>query len=57
MLILVSHKFAASGAIYYVKGKITIHLARIVDTRNGIFWGSFWARGYFFYRPGVGIKR
>jgi len=48
MLIAIPPKYAVSQVVGYIKGKSTIHLARVYGERKRNFVGqSFWARGYF----------
>ena len=48
MMLRIPPKYAASEVVGYIKGKSTIHLARVYAERKRNFVGqSFWARGYF----------
>jgi len=48
MLIAIPPKYAVSQVVGYIKGKSTIHLARVYGERKRNFVGQhFWARGYF----------
>ena len=48
MMISIPPKYAVSQVIGYIKGKSTIHLARVYGERRRNFVGQhFWARGYF----------
>jgi len=48
MLLRIPPKFAVSQVVGYIKGKSTIHLARVYGERKRNFVGQhFWARGYF----------
>ena len=48
MLISIPSKYAVSQMVGYIKGKSTIHLARVYGERKRNFVGRhFWARGYF----------
>ena len=48
MLIAIPPKYAVSQVVGYMKGKSTIHIARVYGERRRNFVGqSFWARGYF----------
>jgi putative transposase len=48
MMIAIPPKYAVSQVIGYIKGKSTIHLARVYGERKRNFVGqNFWARGYF----------
>jgi len=48
MMISIPPKDAVSQVIGYIKGKSTIHLARVYGERRRNFVGQhFWARGYF----------
>ena len=48
MMIVIPPKLAVSQVVGYIKGKSTIHLARVYGERKRNFVGQhFWARGYF----------
>jgi len=48
MMIAIPPKYAVSQVVGFIKGKSTIHLARVYGERKRNFVGqSFWARGYF----------
>jgi putative transposase len=48
IMIMIPPKYAVSQVVGYIKGKSTIHLARVYGERKRSFVGqSFWARGYF----------
>ncbi len=48
MLIAIPPKYAVSQVVGYMKGKSTIHLARVYGEKKRNFVGQhFWARGYF----------
>jgi len=48
MMIAIPPKYAVSQVIGYIKGKSTIHVARVYGERKRNFVGQhFWARGYF----------
>jgi putative transposase len=48
MMIAIPPKYAVSQVIGFIKGKSTIHLARVYGERRRNFVGQhFWARGYF----------
>ncbi len=48
MLIAIPPKYAVSQVVGYIRGKSTIHLARVYGERRRNFVGQhFWARGYF----------
>lgn len=48
MMISIPPKYAVLQVVRYIKGKSTIHLARVYGERKRSFVGqSFWARGYF----------
>jgi REP-associated tyrosine transposase len=48
MMIAIPPKYAVSQVIGYIKGKSTIHLARVFGERKRNFVGQhFWAGGYF----------
>jgi len=48
MLIAIPPKYAVSQVFGFIKGKSTIHLARVYAERRKNFVGqNFWARGYF----------
>src|SRR5258708_3755085 len=48
MMISIPPKYAVSQVIGFIKGKSTIHLARVYGERKRNFVGQhFWARGYF----------
>src|SRR5208283_954802 len=48
MMISIPPKYAVAQVIGFIKGKSTIHLARVHGGRKQNFVGqSFWARGYF----------
>lgn len=48
MLISIPPKYAVSQVVGYIKGKSTIHIARVYGERKRNFVGQhFWARGYF----------
>ncbi len=47
MMIAIPLKYAVSDVVRYIKGKITIHLARVYAGRKQNFVGQqFWARGF-----------
>src|SRR5216683_5939634 len=48
MMISIPPKYAASQVVGFIKGKSTIHLARVYGEKKRNFVGQhFWARGYF----------
>ena len=48
MMISIPPKYAVSQVVGYIKGKSTIHLARVYGEKKRNFVGQhFWARGYF----------
>jgi putative transposase len=48
MLISIPQKYAASQVVGFIKGKSTIHLARVFGEKKRNFVRQhFWARGYF----------
>jgi putative transposase len=48
MMISIPPKYAVSQVIGYIKGKSTIHLARVYGERKRNFVGQhFWARGFW----------
>ena len=48
MMIAIPPKYAVSQVIGFIKGKSTIHLARVYGERKRNFVGQhFWARGYW----------
>ncbi len=48
MMIAIPPKYAVSQVVGFIKGKSTIHLARVYGERKRNFVGQhFWARGYF----------
>ena len=48
MMIVIPPKYSVSQVVGYIKGKSTIHLARVYGERKRNFVGQhFWARGYF----------
>ena len=48
MMISIPPKYAVSQVVGYIKGKSTIHLARVYGEHKRNFVGKhFWARGYF----------
>ena len=48
MMIAIPPKYSVSNVVGYIKGKSTIHLARVYSERKRNLAGqSFWARGCF----------
>jgi putative transposase len=48
MMISIQPKYAVSQVVGFIKGKSSIHVARVYGERKQNFAGqSFWARGYF----------